>query len=46
VLLVTLGWRAGVSSAAAWLAPAALVVAVAVILVAAFFSKGVGEGRL
>jgi hypothetical protein len=44
-LLVALGWRAGVSGAD-WMAPAALVVGVAVVVVAVIFSRGVGEGRL
>ncbi len=46
VLLVMLGWRAEAAGLAAWLLGAAIVVGVVTILLAAFFARGVGEGRL
>ncbi len=46
LLLAVLGWRAETAGLAAWLFAAAIIVGVLVVLLAAFFARGVGEGRL
>ena len=46
VLLAVLGWRAHAAGVAAWLLVAAVIVGVLTLVAAAFFARGVGEGRL
>lgn len=46
VLLVALGWRGRASGLAPWLLVVAVVVALVTVLLAAFFARGVGQGRL
>lgn len=46
VFLGALAWRSPASGAASWVMAVGLVVAVACVVLAVLFARGVGEGRL